>query len=131
MRIHLLQHQRLPPSIREISGLPIASSAVSDCGTWRPQLSQSHHTVFIFSSHHLTVPSQSGLSYFVTNTCHSQQLSGDLIPFRILEEDSRKNKQYINSYKIKFLFIHSAFFCFNNLILQLGHFQCTHYPIVK
>lgn len=97
---HLLQHQHLPPSIREISGLPIASSAVSDCGTWRPQLSQSHHTVFIFSSHHLTVPSQSGLSYFVTNTCHSQQLSGDLIPFRILEEDSRKNKQYINSYKI-------------------------------
>src|SRR6218665_3640448 len=56
---------------------PIASSAVS--------VNLCHHSsfhgVFVLSSHHMTVPSQSGLSYFVSNACHPQRLSDDIIPF--------------------------------------------------
>jgi len=44
----------------------------------------SFHGVFILSSHHMSVPSQSGLSYFLSNASHPQRLSDDLIPFLIL-----------------------------------------------
>src|SRR6218665_1576936 len=43
------------------------------------------HGVFVFSSHHMTVPSQSGLSYFVNNACHPQRLSDKLTPFLVLQ----------------------------------------------
>src|SRR6218665_1296355 len=41
----------------------------------RPLTSASFHGVLVLSSHHMTIPSQSGLSYFVINTCHPQRLS--------------------------------------------------------
>ena len=51
----------------------------------------SFHWVFVLSSHHITVPSQSGLLYFVRNACHSQHLSDDPIPYLILEWDPKQH----------------------------------------
>src|SRR6218665_2606427 len=53
---------------------PIASSAASVDLCHH----NSFHGVFVLSSHHMTVPSQSGLLYFVSNACHSQRLSSFL-----------------------------------------------------
>src|SRR6218665_2244920 len=46
------------------------------------------HGVFGLSSHHMTVPSQSGLSYFVRNACRPQHLSDDLISLSFDETPS-------------------------------------------
>ena len=50
----------------------------------RRPLTFTFHGVFVLSSHQMTVPSQSGLSYYVSNAWHLQRLSDDLIPFLML-----------------------------------------------
>src|SRR6218665_1940789 len=49
----------------------------------------SFHGVFVLSSHHMTVPSQSGLLHFVSDACHSKRPFYYLILSLIPQRDSK------------------------------------------
>jgi len=90
--IFLIQSEKLYVFLYHFSSsflLSSSTAAIAATESFDLYRHNSFQAAFVQSSHHMTVPSQSGISYFVSNVGHSQSLSDDLTPFIILQLDSK------------------------------------------